>query len=423
MKKKIDGARMDKKRKEYFEIKLKELEYPSNHCYEPDTFKPIGLTQKRLELLKKNIPELMEGGDSLLDIGCNKGFICFQLRNKYKEIVGYEPSKPYHDFTNELKKEHNISNVTFYNGDMRAVPFDKKYDTVFVGNCHHYMFADAIKYNVFPFLFLKKLAGICKNNLIIDGPFEMKDWAVNKLSEEGKWPDSIKSLYNLENHKRWLAPQFELKQISENGCNRHTAIFTRINPDINYIENNDIISNLLQYGEVINCNPSRGEKSIFLHKYKRYKYDKGLDINIPDGVYLILNTLSEYFPVFHNIIVDSGKRVGDIAEYVDDNIVSDNAKLLRNILKMQNALISMGLIELDIRPSDFKEHNESIVNVDIDLIRHIGLLDPDVIYEKEGWWTFLVNTFRTLGLNEIKIHHIIDRIKLPDVFFKSICSL
>ena len=73
-----------------FRKRIEDLEYPPNHKYDPETFEPIGVMKSRIETIQRIAPELVDGGDSLLDVGCNKGFISFHLRNKYKKITAID---------------------------------------------------------------------------------------------------------------------------------------------------------------------------------------------------------------------------------------------------------------------------------------------------------------------------------------------
>ena len=388
----------------------KELYYPGNHHFDPETFEPLGLMASRIEMLKKHAPEMMNGGESFLDIGSNKGFLSFYLRNHYDEIVGYDPAKPYVEFAESLRKAHHISNISFRLGGMREIPFEKRYDTVYVGNCHYYMFADAVKYNTLPFLFLKKIAGLCKKTLIIDSEFSLTQYSSKKLSEEGQWSEGIRSLWNLEQHKKELAPQFKLIRFEENGAGRHIAIFSRIRPDMEVINGEGLKLLLKKKGKEIVGNSSRGLENMFLYEGRRYKWEKEL---LPDAVFACLNVLPQYFPHFYGIIVSAGIRVGEVAEWIDGEIVSERNRLLNNTLLLNNALTSIGLVELDLGSRDFKARGKDTIDVDVDLIRHINTLISQGISEQT-----MGKQLNNWGLSEVVTNEIVNHITDRDIFWK-----
>ncbi|MDD4980672.1 MAG: class I SAM-dependent methyltransferase [Candidatus Omnitrophica bacterium] len=391
---------------------LKLLSYPDNHCFDPETLEPQGKTIHRLEILKNNAPELFAGGQSLLEIGSNKGYFCIKLADKYEKVTGFDKAKEYIDFSIKLAAAHNIKNIDFWHGEFRDVPFQHKYDVVYIGNCHHYFFFDCAKSYAPPLLFLKKLAGICDKYLIIDGPFEISDPAVTKLSREGSWSSYVKSLYTFAQYEEYLKPQFELVRHCDNGLGRATAVFKRAKPDMEYIEGANLRRELIRKGILIECNPNRGPDSMFVYENRRYKFDMRMN---PDGVFLVLNALGDFFPRFHQIIEYRGSRVGEVAEWVYGSILEDNPIILHHILHLNMVLGTVGLIELDFERVDFKSCNNRIYNVDIDLVRHIS----EIRYPGRGeksWQDLIRDKAGNMGMKSEAIETLITNLKQKEIF-------
>lgn len=210
---------------------MNELEYPPNHRFDPETFEPCDSTIFRIDAIKKCAPELISGGESLLDIGCNKGFISLYFREKYKKIVGIDINKKFIDFANELKKIHNISNIEFRCCRFEDMPIDEKFEVLHFGQCTHYLFRDAVRNGLYPLSFLDKAKKLSTKIIAIDGAFGLDDPSVKFDSKHDVWNDPIKSLCNIESYNRDLRPEFKLKSYnwSGDGATRYMAIFVSEN--------------------------------------------------------------------------------------------------------------------------------------------------------------------------------------------------
>lgn len=212
-----------------FRKRLDEMEYPPNHHYDPETFEPIGVMASRIEMLEHHAQELMSGGKSLLDIGSNKGFICFYLRDYFKKIVGYEPIKEYVEFSEELRRVHRITSIEFRVGALRDIPDIGKFEKVYVGHANHHMFAEDVKLGLPPYSFINIIAKFVGRILVVDGPFDLTTPTAKDLSEKGNWPEGTKKMYSLEGHIGALAKiGFRLLRVAESGVHgRHIAVFER----------------------------------------------------------------------------------------------------------------------------------------------------------------------------------------------------
>lgn len=211
--------------------KLNGLEYPVNHTYDPETLEPLDIMKDRIGLLNKNAPEMMEGGNSLLDIGSNKGFISFHLNKKYKKIVGYEPLKPYVDICNEIKELHKIKNIKFIRGSFKDIPDNVTYDVVFVGNVQHYFFRDCVLGGKDGYDYLRKLDMIANKYIIFDGPQEGSDFAIIGLGKDNGWSEKFGlkkySLARLKDTLGWEFIRVGFNGIGEGYSSRHTVVFKK----------------------------------------------------------------------------------------------------------------------------------------------------------------------------------------------------
>jgi hypothetical protein len=332
------------------------LTYPANQSYNPENFEPLGVTRERIDLMEKGAPELLEGGDSLLDIGSSKGFMCFHLRNKFKSIDGFEISKEAFEMANEVRDAHGLAHITFHNDSFENIILGKRnnpnycfkrYATVYAGSVHHHFFKNAVIRGIAQYLWAQKLKGLAEKYIILDGVFDFEgDCSLNTWAKEYGWGDEIKSIYSLSRHIDEMRQQFELAHIRGNERNRLTAVFKRVKPDIEYITmTKDDIEKLKKDGEIIAANKARPDGSVVKSGEWRYKFDpRGMQ---NDATLLVTNYLSNFFTHTKAVIVDeSGNRIGDIAKWIEgEKGICSAETMWTHWLKMNRSLASVGLIE------------------------------------------------------------------------------
>lgn len=223
-----------------FKERLIKLDYPDNHHYDPDTLEPLDIMKKRVELLKINAPELLAGGRSLLDIGSNKGFISFYLRNIYSVIYSIEPLKQYVDFCNDLQQHHGIININFIYGNFEDIhgnfedtSITPRFSVLFVGNVSHYLFRNCVRKHEDSFGWLRRIVSFTENYVILDGPLDYHEFAIRGMAKDEGWDVGIISRYTLDNMKKVLSGEgFAFVRIGYNGIGvgnsaRRTAVFKR----------------------------------------------------------------------------------------------------------------------------------------------------------------------------------------------------
>lgn len=351
------------------------LAYPANQRYDPVTLEPMGVTRKRVELMQRNMPQLLTGGKSLLDVGSSKGFFSFTLRDRFDEIDGYEMSIDAHRIAEAVRQHHGLTHIRFINKPFRRIEVAKhykRYDVVYAGSVHHHFFKDALLHGAPPFLPLKKLTALADKYLILDGPLKFAgDYSLNKWAKEYGWGDDARRLYTLENHVAALKPQFELIHGPlPNERGRETVVFERVQPDIPCREmSQGDIDRVRECGTVLAANKARDKASVIRLESSgiRYKFDRGLQ---GDGVFMILNSLPEWFAHTREVLVRDGNRIGDVAEWVEGRRLQNCHDLRDHWLRMNNALACIGLIEIHVKLGDYV-WRDGWVDVDVDLVSHV----------------------------------------------------
>jgi len=213
--------------------RMKELSYPDNHDFEVGSLLPRGILEQRIILLQKNAPEMFKNYDTFLDIGSNKGFLCFLLKDNYRLLTGVEIAKEICTLSKEICKYHNFRNVEFLNLSFEDMSSVLTYNVVYTGNVHHYLFREDILKKRKPLSFLHKLSKMTKQYLILDGCFEYTDFAVNDMLVKGNWSKEVYEKYTFENFVEELKSSFKLlRPLAFNGIgveksSRYTAVFER----------------------------------------------------------------------------------------------------------------------------------------------------------------------------------------------------
>ena len=211
--------------------RMEELSYPDNHGFDVETMKPVGVLAERIQRLRNNAPGMFEPAESFLDIGSNKGYISFLASEAFEKVVGYEPATEIYEFAEDLRQHNGIENIRFINKGFRSIT-NKKFDVVYIGNVHHYLFRDDVRARRPYFSFLKKLKNVTKHLLVMDGAFEGTDFAIQGLAVDEGWKKRTTDRYTLKAFKDKLAPEFtligyEYNGIGEDHSSRYTAVFQR----------------------------------------------------------------------------------------------------------------------------------------------------------------------------------------------------
>lgn len=355
--------------------------YPANQEYDPVTLTPLGITKQRVSMMEHNLPELLNGGESLLDLGSNKGFVSFLCRDAYKTIHGYEMGTHAHAISEAVRKHHDLENIAFFHKSFRQVPIGKvttlceghgPYDVVYVGSVHHHFFKDAIRHDAPPWLPFKKLIALAREYIILDGPLSFtNDTSLPKWEQQYGWPADVRESYTLENHARWLSPQFALvRDPVPNERGRHSAVFKRVAPNIERREmSSEDIARVQQTGTPIRANTARESGSVMRVGSVRYKFDRGVQT---DGVLMVLNSLPDWFAETQWIMTSGGVPIGDVTAWIDGTSLIDIRDIARSWLRMNDLLACIGLIEIHVKIGDFIHTPDGHwIDVDVDMVNDV----------------------------------------------------
>ena len=112
----------------------------------------IGLEGQRPTLyrtLKYHLREICTNEKTVLDIGCNTGFIDMTISPYVKYVTGVEYDKVLADIANEVKQYLKVENCSFINNSFQKWIEDnakQKYDVIFSFAVHHWIGLEADEY-------------------------------------------------------------------------------------------------------------------------------------------------------------------------------------------------------------------------------------------------------------------------------------
>ncbi len=210
-----------------------ELEYPPNHDFDPRTLDPRGLLADRMQCLRRWVPEMFKpaftpGGAkiSFLDIGSNKGFLCIVLAQHYDTLRGIEPIATHVAFAREVAEAHEIKNIDFQIAGLYNVT--EPADVVYAGHLNHHLYSEEIKKQAQPFGFMRKLAELSRDILVVDGPFELDDATARARSEQDRWTQIQKDAFSVAGHAEAISDTFDLIRVGPSGtAKRLITVFRR----------------------------------------------------------------------------------------------------------------------------------------------------------------------------------------------------
>lgn len=210
---------------------MEDLDYPPNYDFDPETLEPKGDLKERIKCLRETAPEMMEGGGDFLDVGSNKGFLPLYLRRQFENLTGVEPIQKYVDFSNSLAEAHGAENVGFVCTDWQSLPTMSKRHVVYCGGVHHHGYNDCVKDKSSVFDFMKVVASVAREILVIDGPWHLnnpKHNTAGALANEHHWTQEQRDSYTLEKHAEAIADDFDLVRQGPSGTgDRKIVVFRR----------------------------------------------------------------------------------------------------------------------------------------------------------------------------------------------------
>lgn len=134
-----------------------------------------GFRPSTYRLIKYGIDDLLNKNQTVLDIGCNCGFLDLMITSKVKFVRGIEYDKILVCIADYVKKYQKIDNCEFNNDDFN-VWFNQntdKYDVVFSFAIHHWL-------NIKPDIYIKKIDSL----LLKGGIFFIESHEINDAEDE-----------------------------------------------------------------------------------------------------------------------------------------------------------------------------------------------------------------------------------------------
>jgi len=207
--------------------------------------------------------------------------------------------------------------------------------------------------------------------LILDGPVEFEgDTSLPKWEATYGWPASVRKTYTLEAHVEALLPQFKLiRGPLPNERGRQSLVFERVEPNIPIRTlTADDVTAIRKSGTAIKSNAARDADSVIRVGNIRYKFDLGVQ---NDAVFLVLNSLPEWFAPTLELLMQDGKRIGDVAQWIKGKPNRTTKEIAAHWLRMNDMLACVGLVEIHLKLGDYLWSNGHYVDIDVDMVNHV----------------------------------------------------
>lgn len=168
-------------------------DYGQNYFYQ--SFRKVGIrglrsTEERIKILDINS---LISNKTVLDIGCNSGFLLMQLSNNYKYAEGIDINHTMIKIANTVKKRLKLSNVFFHNESIENFKCNRKYDVI-LSLANHDTFDQNIKLNLIEY-FTKIRSLLKKEGFMV---FESHPIAIEPLDKRMNYQKIIKNFFNIE---------------------------------------------------------------------------------------------------------------------------------------------------------------------------------------------------------------------------------
>lgn len=134
---------------------------------------PDKKTLRKTDNILRLIPDTL-AGKKILDIGCNKGFFCFEsLRRGAELVVGIDTIPSVIDILNQITAHNQLlAKAKFINKPFdHNIPQIGKFDLIVFLSAYHYVYANLKSHNQI----FNLLAQSCKGSVILELPLELDD--------------------------------------------------------------------------------------------------------------------------------------------------------------------------------------------------------------------------------------------------------
>ncbi len=366
---------------------IDKLKYPPTHDYILDGLKPKGILAERFEAIKKTAPDFFKG-KRFLDVGCNKAFFSLYASQFCNEVVGIDiddNNLGYEELWNELKKP----NTEFIRTGFRDFIPKKRFDRIFIGNTHHYIFRECNGWD-----WIYKLAAITNNKglVLIEGPVDMKC-----RDMFGCIPEEFREHFNYEEFIEVMNKFFSLKTKIPTGYlqGRYIMLFER-KPDP--MDNKFELSELPVVRMIIESHREKHRKKAFFTKDDLVckVYFDTLDTDYFE-LKVNMSRMSPFSNGIVGVVYDKGKLVGWLEKKISGRFFQfgeNQIELFKMHCQHQIFLSRNGYLDFDIATVNCAEEKGKIVIFDKNQVNLIKSLEPYLI---KNYFTYLKRDFPKIG--------------------------
>lgn len=173
------------------QARIDEKAYPPTHQYDFSSLTPKDVLKERIEIIDRICPEFFPEAKFFLDIGCSKGFFSMRAAQWGANVLGLDTDAEAVAISQDVARAKNLPALfikkAFRSLEISAEPEDR-FDRVFIGNVHHYLFVDAGGWN-----FIYKLAALAAPGalILVEGPTGMECQDMGRVI-----PFELQSLFN-----------------------------------------------------------------------------------------------------------------------------------------------------------------------------------------------------------------------------------
>jgi len=353
--------------------------YVHNHRYDLATMEPTNETsRRRFEYLLPHVGPLIQG-KSVLDLGCNKGFLSLWCaENGATRVVGQDTDRRYIELLREVGAAKMIRNVEFTDQSafkfgrvklVRDYPATVEYDVALVLGVGHYLTFEGGLDWLYRLYFLG-----------CDILFEFAPAATDPVlrSTAKDYPPDKVALMNLNTIKAKVKGLYDLEKLARSPYEgRHLYLLRkRALPGLAFAETN---AGPLIAKHVLTKVYKRGEDEVVVVKARHRQDAPGTGYN--RRWVRAQQVLAKDFPgvvadVRGLVVGKDGVVDGTVEEYLDGS--GSAVQGARNLFDVQMRLVELGMFELDFHISDVR--GASVVDLDF-----IEVLTPASEEYGRGW--------------------------------------
>lgn len=392
-------------------------QYIVRDCGPPDTYRGKQTQQKLDEIVRKC--NITFTGKSFIDLGCNKGFFpLYASACGSHRAIGVDPDSVRVKRASEIAKFANNS-AEFITDRFKTDISDQLgvFDIVYVGSAYHYFWLDhrdSFKQSAHEAIF-EGLARLTGEILIFEGCTNLDDdaWRSAVLKQTKESEDKIRSEFNDDVIMKAANKYFEIQALGQSGIGTHRYLFTMTKKSVSvpvpFPPNaQSLLEQPLTRLKIKTGSDRAGEdESVFSLQAGGRTYVKKVLSKRRAWCLPAFAILEKAFKppgsypkglVKHYFQLDQGSTVALFQEYVENHSPLSSTPNPRSLqlrqrlayigMSMQRALVTAGLIHIDIH-----ETNVLLVGEDVKFIDFEGLVATHTHFYRDRFSNFYTLNF------------------------------